>query len=297
MESYTKTGLSLFFCVKAKHKIEIQHIKSKKGSEILIYCFIDTEFNATDYVSQNNGYQEITEIGAVVFNNGKIIDTFSRYCLIREDHQLSQRSQRITGITKSTLLKNGIPFLQAINELNNFFEKHNIKRAYAFGPADAIEMRATAKLNNAEPYIYNIIKKVKDVYPIFQSRLKLHYAFSLSDICRICNVQHTKAHSALEDAKDTGYAFHNMKSNKIDKDLLNEINVHKFNIHVYNQSRNVQMATIKKPAVVTPEFIEILEMVFDNAKNKVNTPKLTAIHDDMMRLMGRPDLEIGTDVL
>ena len=30
-------------------------------------CFLDTEFNATSYADQNDGYQEITEIGAVVF--------------------------------------------------------------------------------------------------------------------------------------------------------------------------------------------------------------------------------------
>ena len=36
----------------------------------------DTEFNATDYAEQNDGVQEITEIGAVIFRNGKPAERF-----------------------------------------------------------------------------------------------------------------------------------------------------------------------------------------------------------------------------
>ena len=47
-------------------------------------CFLDTEFNATDYAEQNDGIQEITEIGAVIFRNGKPVERFLRCCLIKK---------------------------------------------------------------------------------------------------------------------------------------------------------------------------------------------------------------------
>lgn len=47
-------------------------------------CFLDTEFNATDYNNQNDGFQEITEIGAVIFQNGRPVDRFTQYCKIKK---------------------------------------------------------------------------------------------------------------------------------------------------------------------------------------------------------------------
>ena len=52
-------------------------------------CFLDTEFNATDYAEQNDGIQEITEIGAVIFRNGKPVERFLRCCLIKKGHILT----------------------------------------------------------------------------------------------------------------------------------------------------------------------------------------------------------------
>ena len=54
-------------------------------------CFLDTEFNATDYNNQNDGFQEITEIGAVIFQNGRPIDRFTQYCKIKKGHKLTKR--------------------------------------------------------------------------------------------------------------------------------------------------------------------------------------------------------------
>ena len=99
-------------------------------------CFLDTEFNATSYADQNDGYQEITEIGAVV-----------------------------------------IRFNDAMKEFREFLDKHNLKRVYAFGNADAIEMRTTAKLNGADAGIYETIKMIYNIYPKFQKQLDLHYVF------------------------------------------------------------------------------------------------------------------------
>lgn len=262
-------------------------------------CFIDTEFNALDYANQNDGYQEITEIGAVVFKDGKVIDKFSRYCQLKKDHKLTKRCKKITGITSEILTQQGIPYLQAMKEFKEFLVKNKVKKIYAFGPADAFELRSSAKLNSADESVYSTIKKIKNVYPIFESALSLHYAFSLYDICRICYVDHTldRAHSASNDAEDTGMAYFNMKQKKINRSLLNEINVHKFNVKIYRTHRSVKMENVKRPDVVTPEFIEKLDKVFKNAETTLSLPIIRAMHDDMMRIIGRPDLELGEDDL
>jgi len=48
---------------------------------------------------------------------------------------------------------------------------------------------------------------------------------------------------------------------------------------------------------VTAAFINDIETVFDNAREILNEPIVRALHDDMMRVMGRPDLEQGEDGL
>lgn len=263
-------------------------------------CFLDTEFNATDYATQNDGIQEITEIGAVVFKSGKLIDKFSCYCQLKKGHRLTKRCKKITGITPEILKNKGIPFIQAMEELDAFLKKHGIEKVYAFGPADSFEMRTTAKLNNADASVYQTIKKIRNIYPIFEQRLSLHYAFSLFDICRICYIDHGadgRAHSAVNDAEDTGLAYYNMKAKKINKELLREINTHKYNVKVYRTNRSVKLATIKKPELVTDDFIIKLESIFKNAESAVDVSIITAVHDDMMRLIGRPDLETGEENL
>ena len=152
----------------------------------------------------------------------------------------------------------------------------------------------------ADAGIYETIKMIYNIYPKFQKQLDLHYVFSLMDICRICNVDHGaegRAHSAMNDAEDTGLAFFNMKRNKINLPLLKEINTHKYNVGIYRDKRSVKMANIKRPPVVTAAFINDIETVFDNAREILNEPIVRALHDDMMRVMGRPDLEQGEDGL
>lgn len=260
-------------------------------------CFLDTEFNAKNYNEQNDGYQEITEIGAVYMENGIVIDRFSTYCKIKKGHKLTKRCKNITGITPEILNEKGMPFNQAMKNFKEFIDKHKISKIYTFGNADAEEMLATAKLNNSGPEVYELIKKIHNIYPQFQNKLDLHYVFSLSDICKICNVNHNVAHSALADAEDTGYAYLNMKAGNINTEILNEINIHKYNVGIYRDNRSLKMVNIKHPEVVTQQFIHDIESVFDNAKDMVKEPILIAIHDDMMRLIGRPDLEIGEDNL
>ena len=131
---------------------------------------------------------------------------------------------------------------------------------------------------------------------MFAKTLSLHYAFSLSDICWICYIDHDangRAHSALNDAEDTGFAFYNMKRGRINKEILQEINTHKYHVKIYRENRSVNMANIKLPSVVTDEFIRNLEEVFKNAGQTLNEPIVRAMHDDMMRIIGRPDLETG----
>lgn len=258
-------------------------------------CFIDTEFNANDYFEQNGGMQEIVQIGAVVFKNGKMTDKFSRYCKLYEGHKLSKRCKKITGITQDIINKEGVDFNTAIEEFYDFVIRNDVDIIYAFGNADEHELRKTARLNETKSKIISMIKRIRNVYPVFSQTLDLHYTFSLKDICSICMVDHNaeRAHSAINDAEDTALAFYNMKQKKINKQLLNDINTHKYNLKLYDNNRSINMLNIKRPDVVDEDFLNKLEKVFENAKGTVKPPILTALHDDMMRLAGRPDLELG----
>lgn len=271
--------------------------KQKKQEKL---CFLDTEFNTVDTANQNDGIQEITEIGAVIFQNGKITDRFYKKCLLANGHKLTKRCKKITGITTEDLIRDGVQFLEAMNQLRQFLDRHNIRKVYVFGGADTLELRNSAKYNNAESNVYNTIKMMVNVYPIFERTLSLHYVFSLTDICRICYIDHEapgRAHSALTDAEDTGFAFINMKQEKINNQLLHEINEHKYHVKLYRENRSVKFANIRKLDIVTDTFIENIDQVIRNAEQIIGTPIATALHDDMMRVIGRPDLEIGEEKL
>lgn len=54
---------------------------------------------------------------------------------------------------------------------------------------------------------------------------------------------------------------------------------------------------IKPAYVVTDKFIQSLEYTFQNAAQAIDGPVLAALHDDVMRMIGRPDLETGENNL
>lgn len=252
-------------------------------------CFIDTEFNSPD--NGQHECAEITEIGAAVFFKGEVVDTFSRYCCIRG--KLSEKCKSITGITEDKLKKEGILFNEAILELGDFLVKYNIKNMYAFGGADYLQMLETAQFNNARTEVYRIIQTTKDIYLYFNNVFESKFKLSLSDICRICMVDQKDAHSALTDAVNTGKAYYNMKAGIINQSVLNEIKELKDRICLYRQNRSVSMKNIKCIDDITPEFIATLKKAFDNAAKICNPVIVKAVHDDVMLLLGRSDLEVG----
>lgn len=270
-------------------------MSSKKKPNMQTVCFIDTEFNAMDYSGQNDEYQEITEIGAVVFHNGKPVDKFRRYCKLKKGHKATERMQDCCGITQDLLNKKGVPFNDAMNEFQEFLSKYSIGQIYAFGSADTVELLNTAKLNGADDKTFATIKRIKNVFQIFKSKLRLRYVYSLNDICSICNVEHgsDRAHDAANDAEDTGFAFYNMKAGRVNREILKKLQKHKDNIRDYRKYRKIKNANIKPTNVMSEKFIRRVERLFANAKGKVDEPALAALHDDFMRMAGRPDLEIG----
>lgn len=199
----------------------------KTGPPPLI-CFIDTEFNAKDYCGQNGDFQEITEIGAVVYRNGKQIGRFQRYCQIVPYHKLSRRSIKITGITKSKLRDRGVPFRQAMEEFLAFVDSYGVKTVYAFGTSDRIEMMNTAKMNGMSKKVIKRMNMIKDIYPVFAKQFQLKESFSLEEICNSCKVKHgDRAHSALCDAEDTARAYFNMMKGRVDRECIKSIKAKK----------------------------------------------------------------------
>ena len=250
--------------------------------------FLDTEFNATDNNSQNDGLQEITQIGAVAFRQGIPAKTFNRYCKIAPEHQITERSLGLTGISKELLDREGVPFIQAMQDLASFLQKERAAKIYAFGAADATELRNTAKWNNADADVYQVINQILNLQPIFASRLSLHFAYSLKDICKICMVDHETAHSAVQDAIDTGKAYYNMKAQRINKQVRAELEYRKTKIGKYRACRKVTAPQLS--GSVSETTLAELEQAFFNA---YTDPILAALYDDLMMAFGTPDKMFG----
>lgn len=252
--------------------------------------FLDTEFNASSPETdgmENDGIQEITQIGAVVFRQGKPHAKFNCYCKITEGHHVTAYSESLTGISGQKLKKQGIPFIQAMQELEQFLDRQDAGKIYAFGAADALELRRTAKWNNAGAETYRLINRIQNVQPIFASRLGLGFIYSLADICRICNVGHSSVHSAIQDAEDTGLAYYNMKAGRIKPDIRSELEAHKNKVRRYRAARKIREP---KPIRLEEETVDALEAAFQGA---AGDPVLVALYDDMMAALGKPERCIG----
>lgn len=250
--------------------------------------FLDTEFNATDNNDQNDGLQEITQIGAVAFRQGIPAKTFNRYCKIAPEHQITERSLGLTGISKELLDREGVPFIQAMQDLASFLQKERAAKIYAFGAADATELRNTAKWNNADSDVYQVINQILNLQPVFASRLSLHFVYSLKDICKICMVDHETAHSAVQDAIDTGKAYYNMKAQRINKQVRTELEDRKTKIGKYRACRKVIAPQLA--GSVSETTLAELEQAFCNA---YTDPILAALYDDLMMAFGTPDRMFG----
>ena len=236
---------------------------------------------------ENDGIQEITQIGAVVFRQGKPHAKFNCYCKITEGHHVTAYSESLTGISGQKLKKQGIPFIQAMQELEQFLDRQDAGKIYAFGAADALELRRTAKWNNAGAETYRLINRIQNVQPIFASRLGLGFIYSLSDICRICNVDHSSVHSAIQDAEDTGLAYYNMKAGRIKPDIRSELEAHKNKVRRYRAARKIREP---KPIRLGEETVDALEAAFQGA---AGDPVLVALYDDVMAALGKPERCIG----
>lgn len=200
--------------------------RKRKGSskKIPSVCFIDTEFNAIDYTGQNHGIQEVIEIAAVIFQNGEPVDRFQRYCKLTDGHVITKRSKSFNGITEEILNEKGIPFKDAMAEFISFLSKYDIKKIFAFGTSDKVELKRTAKLNECGKGTKRMINKIADVYPKFCGKFNITEAFSLKEICEICHIEHgSRAHSALYDAEDTGLSYYKMRRKNFDLEKIEQI--------------------------------------------------------------------------
>ena len=204
--------------------------RKRKGSakKIPSVCFVDTEFNAIDYTGQNHGIQEVIEIAAVIFQNGEPVDRFQRYCKLTDGHVITKRSKSFNGITEDILNEKGIPFKDAMAEFILFLNKYDIKKIFAFGTSDKVELKRTAKLNECGKETKRMINKIADVYPKFCGKFNITEAFSLKEICEVCHIEHgSRAHSALYDAEDTGLSYYNMKRKNFDLEKIEQIRIKK----------------------------------------------------------------------
>lgn len=228
------------------HRPERRREGQEKRKEMRQFCCIDTEFNAFDYRGQNDGVQEIVEIGCAVVEDGMIIDTFHRRCRLKTGHVLTKRCMEITGLEPG-LLEDEMPYPQVLSELRIFIRQYGLlSQVYALGKEDRNQMLRTAQLYRMArrdvSYLKNIISADKLVGETVGTPSS-NISFSLADLCEICGVRNEQEHSALADACALAHCMHHMETGDFSRERAAQIGEKKVYRSLYKQQRRIREAS------------------------------------------------------
>ena len=185
----------------------VQLRKNKVGKRIeampTSYVVLDLETTGV-----NHKTDEIIEIGAIKYNNGKEIERLS--LLINPERELSEKIIKLTGITNEMLKCDGVDKNTAMFKLYSFLEDyivigHNIASFDSKFLEDAY--LDCLKCNFCNDYVDTLFLARKE-YP----KLKHH---RLEDLSELFNVDYSKAHRATEDCIINHLVYENMAFGKV----------------------------------------------------------------------------------
>ena len=144
---------------------------------------------------------EILEIGAVLVENGKMIDKFSE--LVRPTAKIPPKITELTGIDDS-MVEGGPPIHEVLERFLIFAGDkpllgHNLKFDYSF-----LKVNGEKIGKKVNPFGIDTLKIAKHVLPELSSR-------SLASLCDYYHVKNKQAHRAYEDAEAAAKIFEKMK--------------------------------------------------------------------------------------
>ena len=276
------------------HKSESEKKSDRiKFSECVAY--LDTEFNAFDYYGQNDGIQEIIEIGLVVMRQGEIIDGFRSFCGLKRGHLLTRRSEQLTGISSEDI-ENAPDFADVVEHMNVFLDMYSPGGIYAYGPEDRMQLLKTSELYNLRsPELY-YINRIQDIMRELSDRLgakeKTKLSLSVKDICRVCGIEANGIHDAYNDAMYLGRCTEMIMRGAVNPARLDAVLEDKNWLSGYRSSRRFKDK--RETIMLRDEQLEPIRYAISRLSKEHRYPdhQLRALWDDLMVITGRnPEFE------
>ena len=264
----------------------------EKPKIIPTIAYIDTEFNAFDYYGQNDGRQEIIEIGAVIMRGDQVVDGFRSFCALGKGHALTKRASDITGITKHEL-KDAPPFPEALEMMNVFLDMYNPRFIYAYGGEDKVQLRKSASLYDmGSPSLY-YVNKIADIMPMLAAELSVknksggNLSLGVKDLCNICGISTDGAHDAYNDALFLGRAAEIILSGRYDPRRAERVVNKKAWIAAYRSARRFKDK--HEEMLLNDEQLEPIRFLIGKLcdEGKYNETHLLALWDDLLTVSGR----------
>lgn len=253
-------------------------------------AYLDTEFNAFDYYGQNEGIQEIIEIGLVVMRKEEVVDGFRSFCALKHGHVLTRRSEQLTGI-KARDIETAPSFVDVVEHMNVFLDMYSPRMVCAYGPEDRMQLLKTSELYNMRsPELY-YINKIQDIMRDLSDRLgarkKTKLSLSVKDICAVCGIDAKGIHDAYNDALYLGRCAEMIMMGNVDPERLDSVLADKNWMSGYRQSRRFKDK--RETILLRDEQLEPIRYAVSRLSEEQRYPdhQLRALLDDLLVITGR----------
>lgn len=198
----------------------------------------------------------IIEIGAVKIKDNHVVDTME--CLVNPNCKIPTRIVELTGITDE-MTRNGRDKDEAIKELLEFIEGQilvgqNIAFDYSFLKQWAVNHK------------YPLEAKACDTLKLARVLLPAEQPKKLESLCEYFGIQRTRAHRAIDDARETWQVFERLK----------ELGAKMENAKTYFEPREL-ICRAKKQSPATQRQIKRLKEYSENysMEEEINWENLT----------------------
>lgn len=276
---------------------ELAGLKEKK--EVIkaptYVAYLDTEFNAFDFYGQNEGKQEIVEIGLTVMLKGEVVDGFRSFCALKSGHVLTRRTQQLTGISRANVV-NAPHFADVVSSMNVFLDMYNPAQIYAYGTEDRVQLLRTAELYKLGSQELYYIDRIKDITKLISAKLgahsKIKMQLSVKDLCAVCGISPQGIHDAYNDALYLGRCAEKIMNGRINTARLSKVLSDKEWLSGYRSARRFKEKRGK--LLLSDAQLEPIRYALTRVENEhlYQDFQLKALWDDLRMITGRaPEYE------
>ncbi|MBR1453697.1 MAG: hypothetical protein IJ593_03535 [Lachnospiraceae bacterium] len=246
-------------------------------------CFYDSEFNAYDDDKATDIPQEVVSIGICITNEkGVIIEKFYSLIKLKAAKRISNRCTDITGI-KTKDLKGADDFEMVSNKVAKLLKKYDIKKVFCYGLEDKRALDKTIELYASKRNGNIISKALYDVRIDLKKKTKDKVGDQgLQFLKRICELEGSVMHDALQDAIDLALVYHKIISNGYNENIYDILTREREELSNYKRARRVKEENAN---VVTDSLFncknKLVEYLEKNDIPHMDTGTKKAILDDL----------------